>query len=116
MSLKSVSSQASLIKFYGQECGFCHQMEPLDERLEKELRVKLERLEVWHNEENANKMFSLQTGCQGVPMYYNEDSKAVLCGAVDYDVLKGWAKGEDPNQPEHSHEGDQHNQLHKDHQ
>lgn len=41
----------ALIKFYGQECGFCHQMEPMDERLEKELGVKLERLEAWHNEE-----------------------------------------------------------------
>lgn len=45
----------ALIKFYGQECGYCHQMEPLDEKLEKELGVELERLEVWHNEENANK-------------------------------------------------------------
>lgn len=57
-------------------------------------------------------MFDLQTGCQGVPMYYNEESKEGLCGAIDYQVLERWAKGEDPSQPEHSHEGDKYNQAH----
>ena len=37
------------------------------------------------------------TGCQRVPMYYNEQSKAVLCGEIDYEVLKRWGKGEDAN-------------------
>lgn len=106
----------ALIKFYGEQCAFCHQMEPLDERLEKELGVKIERLEVWGNPKNAAKMFGLQTGCQGVPMYYNGDSKMVLCGAVDYEVLKRWAKGENPNQPGHSHDEDEHNKAHLEHE
>lgn len=105
----------TLIKFYGEGCSFCHQMEPLDERLEKELGVKLKRLEVWNNEENQKKMMTLQTGCQGVPIYYNEQSKMVLCGAVDYEVLKRWAKGKDPNQPEHDHDIDEHDQAHREH-
>lgn len=106
----------ALIKFYGERCSFCHQMEPLDAKLEKELGVKLERSEVWNNEENQKKMMELQTGCQGVPMYYNGESKVVLCGAIDYEVLKRWAQGQDPNQPEHSHQNDEHNQAHLEHQ
>lgn len=105
----------ALIKFYGETCAFCKQMESLDAKLEKELGVKLERLEVWNNEQNREKMLGYHSVCQGVPMYINEETKVVLCGAVDYEILKRWAKGEELNQPEHSHEDDEHDQAHKSH-
>ncbi len=106
---------SKLIKFYGKECYFCRLMEPVDQRLEKELGVKLEKLEVWHNPENAKKMMSVDTFCRGVPFYLNEETGAALCGAVDFETLKAWAQGEQVKQPKHSHEDDQHDHKHHDH-
>lgn len=97
-----------LIKFYGQECHFCHEMEPLDKRLEKELGIKLERLEVWHNSHNAEKLEQVDTTCGGVPFYFNETTGQSLCGMVDYETLKTWALGKSLKQPKHNHEDNKH--------
>ena len=81
-----------LLMFTGSECPHCHDMDPLVERLEKEEEVKVVKLEVWHNAQNANLMESLDKGeCGGVPFFYNEKTKKTICGAVSYDRLKKWA-------------------------
>ena len=83
-----------LLMFTGTECVHCHEMEPLVERLEKELKVKVKRLEVWHNAENAKILEEKDTiGCGGIPFFYNEKTKKALCGAVGYEELKAWAIG-----------------------
>lgn len=84
----------ALLEFYGKECPHCVRMMPLVEQLEKELSVKVEKFEVWHNEENANKMMEYDEGfCGGVPFFFNTDSKEWICGGTDYDKLKAWASG-----------------------
>lgn len=86
----------ALLEFYGETCPHCKSMEPIVEKLEKELDAKIEKYEVWNNEENAEKMKEYDDGlCGGVPFFYNTDSKQFICGAVDYDVLKKWAEGEE---------------------
>lgn len=90
-------------------------MDPLDARLEKELGIKLERLEVWHNVTNAEKMQQVDTTCGGVPFYLNEKTCESLCGAVDYETLKTWALGKRFKQPSHSHEDDEHDHEHRKH-
>jgi thiol-disulfide isomerase/thioredoxin len=81
-----------LIDFYGLECPHCHNMEPLVARLEKEANVKVDRIEVWHNEENAKKMEGYDKGrCGGVPFFMNTDTGAMICGEVPYEDLKSWA-------------------------
>lgn len=83
-----------LIEFYGQECSHCATMRPLVERLEKELGVAFERYETWHNPDNAKKFQEYDNGiCGGVPFYFNTESKAAICGEVDYETLKAWAEG-----------------------
>ena len=83
-----------LLFFYGTECHFCHDMDPLVEKLEKELTMKITRLEVWHNAQNAKLLEELDKGfCGGVPFFFNGNSKKKLCGAVSYDKLKAWAQG-----------------------
>ncbi len=83
-----------LLKFYGTECPHCHDMDPLDEKMEKELKVKLKRIEVWHNSKNAQMMENYDRGfCGGVPFYFNTKTGQWICGAVDYDTLKRWASG-----------------------
>jgi len=79
--------------FNGTECTHCHEMEPLVQRLEQELKVKVERLEVWHHEDNALLLRKLAAGkCGGIPFFFNEDSGKWICGAASYDKLKEWAK------------------------
>jgi len=81
-----------LIMFYGTECPHCHDMDPLVEKLEKEKKVKVEKLEVWHNSKNSKLMGELDNGfCGGVPFFFNEKTGAKICGAVSYDKLKEWA-------------------------
>lgn len=91
---KKLSSRSSLIMFYGQECPHCHQMMPLVEKLEKEMRIKIEKLEVWHSKKNLTRLEKADTsGCGGVPFFYNEKTKKPLCGSCSYAELKAWAKG-----------------------
>ncbi len=86
---------AKLLMFYGKECIHCHEMFPLVEKLEKEEKVKVEKLEVWHDSKNkavydkSNNMIR----CTGVPFFYNEKAKKGICGAVPYDELKKLALG-----------------------
>ena len=86
------------IMFHALECPHCKRMMPIVERMEEETGVKLEKLEVWHNEENADIMRSYKADiapkCGGqlrTPTFFDVDTKDVLCGEVDYDTLKDWA-------------------------
>lgn len=82
--------------FFGTECKHCHEMMPLIEKMEKELGVKVEQLEVWHDSANRAKLDGVNDviKCTGVPFFYNAKTKKGLCGAVEYEKLKAWASGE----------------------
>lgn len=93
--------QPYLLEFYGTECPHCIHMQPLIERLEKELGVTVERYEVWHNEENAKLLSQHDQGiCGGVPFFMNTKTNQAICGAVSYEELKQWAEG---TMQEHTH-------------
>ena len=87
-----------LIMFHGRECPHCKNMMPLADRLEKETGLEIERLEVWHDEKNAELMRSyrgvLSPPCGGqlrTPTFFNTESQSVLCGEVGYEKLRDWA-------------------------
>ena len=83
-----------LIMFMGTECDHCHEMEPLVERLEQELKIKIERLEVWNNAENARLLEKIDNGrCGGIPFFFNENTGKFICGSTSYEKLKAWAIG-----------------------
>lgn len=89
---------SKIIMFHGQECPHCKRMMPLVDRLEEEEGIAMERLEIWHNEQNADKMRSLrdiiEPECGGqlrTPTFLNTETNGVLCGEVEYDKLKEWA-------------------------
>lgn len=83
-----------LLDFYGIECVHCHEMDPLVERLEKELGIKVKKIEVWHNAKNAALMEQYDKGfCGGVPFFFNTKTGKWICGSADYDTLKKWALG-----------------------
>lgn len=82
-----------LIEFYGKECPHCVDMDRLLARLEKEEGIKVERKEIWCDEENNKKFESYDKGrCGGVPFFINTNTDEFLCGEVTYEELKAWAK------------------------
>lgn len=78
--------------FTGTECTHCHEMNPLVEKLEQETGVTVDRLEVWHNAENAKLLQQYDKGfCGGIPFFYNTKSGKWICGNCEYEELKAWA-------------------------
>jgi hypothetical protein len=87
-----------LIMFHGRECPHCTRMMPLVDKLHKETGIALERLEVWHDEKNADLMRSyrpiISPKCGGqlrTPTFINTETNDLICGEVDYEKLKEWA-------------------------
>ena len=87
------------IMFHGRECLHCKAMIPLVEKIAQETGVVVERLEVWHDEKNADLMRSfrplISAKCGGqlrVPTFLDPGSSDVLCGEVPYEALKAWAQ------------------------
>jgi len=87
-----------LIMFYARECPHCKNMMPVVDRFEKETGIKFEKLEIWHNEKNADLMRSYRSviapKCGGqlrTPTFFNTESKDAICGEMEYEELKDWA-------------------------
>ncbi len=84
--------------FYGEECPHCHDMLPIVDKL-NEGGAKIEKLETWHNDDNASKLEAIDKGkCGGVPYFWNDESKQWICGSTTEERVKAWAVGEDISQ------------------
>jgi len=88
-----------IIIFYGEECPHCHAMLPLADRLSKEEHIEVEKLEIWHNKANADKMRAHEDlirkasgGEFGVPALLDLEEKRALVGETTYEELKTWLK------------------------
>ena len=83
-----------LIQYFGTECTHCHEMEPALEKIEKELKLKIDRKEVWHDAKNQEEFEKASTGkCPGVPFFHNTKTGKWICGATSDSKLKEWAQG-----------------------
>ncbi len=81
-----------LLFFTGAECSHCHTMNPLVEKLEKEEKVKVKKLEVWHNSKNLAVLQKYDKGhCGGVPFFFNTKTGKWICGEASYENLRKWA-------------------------
>ncbi|HLC87103.1 MAG TPA: hypothetical protein VJH65_02405 [Candidatus Nanoarchaeia archaeon] len=87
-----------LIMFHGKECPHCHVMLPLADKLSKEEGIKIEKLEVWHNKKNAEKMRKfkdiVKEACDGefgVPVFVDAKGNTAFCGESSYKEFKKWA-------------------------
>jgi len=83
--------------FHGRECPHCHVMMPIVDELTENEGIEVEKLEVWHNEKNADKMRSLRSiiapACGdglGTPAFVDIKNKRAICGECSYEELKEW--------------------------
>lgn len=82
----------TLLAFHGTECPHCRNMDSIIARLNKE-GLKIKKLEVWHNDKNAELMGRYNFGkCGGVPFFYNTVTEKFICGETTYASLKKWGK------------------------
>lgn len=87
-----VTEKKRLIEFYGTECKVCKEMQPLLDKLKKEEKLIVEKLEVWHDTKNAELLKQYDRGlCGGVPFFYNTASGGWICGSATYAQFKKWA-------------------------
>jgi thiol-disulfide isomerase/thioredoxin len=83
-SLKGENRMEKKIMFWARECPHCRNMIPLVDKLEEETDVKLERLEIWHNDPKCG-------GQLRTPTFFDTETNDVICGEVEYEKLKEWA-------------------------
>ena len=76
--------------FNSKNCEGCEAMNPLVEKLEQEQGLKVERLEVWYNNDNQ-KLLSQYAVIAATPFFYNESTEKKILGECDYESLKSWA-------------------------
>ncbi len=90
-----------LIEFIGHECIHCARMGPVVEAAERNIGQRIEKREVWHDEENARLMEetygdTLRAACGGyigIPAFVNEATDEALCGEQELETLLAWARG-----------------------
>lgn len=85
-----------IIMFHGKECHHCHTMGHIADKLIEE-GINIEKLEVWHNENNAETMRKFSAiiteacgGDLGVPAFVDEEGNRALCGECTDAQLKEW--------------------------
>lgn len=86
--------------FYGAECPHCRVMHPIVDKLIAE-GIDIEKLEVWHNDSNANKMresseviMAAGGGDLAVPTFFDFAGNRAICGEMSYEDLKQWINQE----------------------
>ena len=86
-----------ILFFHGQDCPHCAVMRPIVDRVEKKIKCRITRLEVWYNEKNAEKMRKYAKIIQeasggefGVPAFVDVKNNEALCGEQDEEDLQKW--------------------------
>lgn len=83
----------NLIMFYSPNCDYCDAMLPRLNQLLEEEGIEVELLDAT-KPENAKKFDECDQGrCGGAPLFFNFETKQMLCGEVSYKELATWAKG-----------------------
>ena len=85
----------NLLFFYGQDCPHCIEPEKIVNGLILE-GFKIQKLEIWHNEENDKLLEELDKGensCGGVPFFLNKKTGKTICGDAPEKEIRKWAEG-----------------------
>lgn len=81
-------NQPKIILFYGQECPHCKDVDDYIVQNKIEEKVRFRKLEVWHDQGNANLLLSKAIYCKidtkdGVAVPFLYDGKNCLIGTPD---------------------------------
>ncbi len=94
--------KSDVIEFYGETCPHCLSMKPVVEKIEKDQKQTIEKLEVWNNKKNQTKMKEyeeiISKACGGfaaVPSFVNTKTMQALCGAHDEEDIVALMQGAD---------------------
>lgn len=83
-----------LIEFHSDNCDHCEQMEPVLQRLERDLNTKVRRINIFRRREFYGLLEVMgHDECGGLPFYYNRRTGQAVCGATSYANLKRWGVG-----------------------
>jgi len=83
-----------LLEFHSDNCDFCDQMEPVLQRLEKDLDTKIRRINIMRRKEFGSLLEVVGFDeCGTLPFYYNRRTGQAICGATSYLNLKRWGTG-----------------------
>lgn len=83
-----------LLEFVSDGSDHCAQMEPVVQRLERDLRTKVRKIHINRKQEFL-KLYDCVGGneCGTVPFFYNRRTGQAICGATPYQNLKNLAMG-----------------------
>ena len=89
------NDESFLIEFHSDNNDHSRQMEPVLERLEKDLQTKVRRVNISRRREFYGLMEAMgHDECGSLPFYYNRRTAQAVCGATSYLNLKRWATGD----------------------
>lgn len=89
------NDESFLIEFHSDNNDHSRQMEPVLERLEKDLQTKVRRVNISRRREFYGLMEAMgHDECGALPFYYNRRTAQAVCGATSYLNLKRWATGD----------------------
>ena len=74
-----MSKADHIIEFYGETCPHCVIMRPIVEGIEKDLKITIQKLEVWNSEKN----FYTSTGRKNV-RYNRGYLSSTICSVINY--------------------------------
>jgi len=88
-----------VLMFRGRNDPFCNYMDPICEELEKELKCKIFRIDVWKSAQSMELLQQFDAlgkdKCGGVPYFFNKKTKYHICGATTKANLKKLMKNEE---------------------
>ena len=91
-----------IIEFYGETCPHCATMKPVVTKIENDMKIEIEKLEVWEHEDNQKIMQKYEDiigeacgGFAGVPAFVNTKTNQALCGAHDEKDIVALINSED---------------------
>lgn len=78
-----------LLYFFGKECLASHEMNPIIDQLELESGMQIDRLEVWHDEQNSDIFHRIDTTRSfSTPFFINLKTGRWACGVISHDTLR----------------------------
>ncbi|CAM9762523.1 unnamed protein product [Ascophyllum nodosum] len=86
-----------LLEFHGANCDHCDAMVPLMRKLFNLYKIQVKRHMVWEGTANFRLMaaYDMETGCKGLPFFYNRRTNKAICGATTWENFKDWAFSRD---------------------